>query len=675
MNKIAISLTTAFLLVSTIQAKQLESITVTAQKIQENPKDVPIAMSIFDEYKIKDNNIQNIADLANYTSGFYLFEIADNGSASPTIRGIHSDTRTFSSSVAMYIDGVPTYSTTGYNMYLHDIQRVEILKGPQGTLYGKNAEAGVINIITKKPNNEIKSNIGLKLANDKQHNTSFSVSGPIIKDNLFLGISAWYFKKDGFINNTYLNKTANDKKSLLGRINLRYLANDNLELSLISSYDKRRDKGTNSSTKAYGDPYNISFDFEELQDADTKSTAFKADYKLNENSSIEAISAYRDNDYLMYSDYDKTAIAAYKQHAHTIAKSQNISQEIRYKIDEKKYNYLLGVFLENTEEENSVKFDTTMGSTMFANQIVDGDTFGIFTHVDYKITNKLSLLGGIRYDKNTKELNNRLTRVLEKKSFSEVSPKIAIKYKINDEIMAYSTISKGFKAGGYFPYAPSGYEYYNQETLINYEIGLKSSLFDNSLNLNTSVYYIDISDKQVNVPISTFTNYMKNANSATSKGFELEAKYNLNEQITLFSSFAYNKATFKDFKYSSITTDRNLRVIGAKSVDNSGKNLPYAPKYTYGLGTQYRDVNGVYANINLNGYGSFFVDDSNSINYKVDPYALVDAKIGYENEDYDIYIYGKNIFDKKYNILAQYGSDVLNLSKPREIGVQLAYRF
>jgi len=673
MNKIALSLTATLLLTSALEARTLENITVMAQKIEENPKDVPIAMSIFDEYKIEDNNIQNIADLANYTPGFYLFEIADNGTASPTIRGIHSDTRTFSSSVAMYIDGVPTYNTTGYNMYLHDIERVEILKGPQGTLYGKNAEAGVINIVTKKPNNETKANIGLKLANDKQHNASFSVSGPLIKESLFVGLSGWYFKKDGFINNTYLNKTANDKKSLLGRLNLRYLVNDHLELSLINSYDKRRDTGTNASTKAYGDPYNIGFDFEEHQDADTKSSAFKVDYTFNENSSIEAITAYRDNEYLMLNDYDKTAIAAYKQHAFTVANSENISQEIRYKQNEENYNYIVGVFLEQREEENSVKFDTVMASMMYADQVVDGKSFGIFTHLDYKLTNKLSLLGGIRYDKNTKELKNHLTNLFEKNSFNELSPKLAMKYQMNDTMMTYATISKGFKTGGYFPYAPSGYEYYDQETLINYEVGVKSSFLDNKLHINTSLYYIDVSDKQVNVPISIYTNYMKNAESASSKGFEIDAKYNLNEEITLFSSFAYNKATFKDFKYTSIITDSSFNVIGTQNVDNSGKYIPYAPKYTYGLGAQYRDSNGIYGNISINGYGSFFVDDSN--NYEVDPYALVDTKIGYESENYDIYLYGKNIFDKDYSILAQYGSDVLTLSKPREIGIQLAYRF
>ena len=676
MRKIVLSLSTTLLINTVAQAKELrkmDDITVIAQKIEENPRDVPIAMNIYDEFKIEDNNIQDIADLSDYTSGMYLFQLNDNGTATPTIRGIASDYRTDLASVPLYIDGVATYSTVGYNTYLYDIERIEVLKGPQSTLYGKNAEAGVINIITKKPNNETRSKVGIEIGEDNKRKIDFGISGPIVENKFFIGLSGRYFEKDGYIKNTYLNKNVNDKETLSGRLNLRYLVNDDLELSLITALERKRDGGTNLTRVTNNDPYNIDMDFEEPQETDTTTFALKIDYNLDEYSSIEAITSYRNFDYYTIDDFDKTANPIYKQHAFTSIEMENISQEVRYKIQKDKYNYIFGLFVDQGDKENVFDFDTSMGRSTYTDQLNDNKSYGVFGHFDYKLTDKLSFLAGLRYDKDTREFENKLSMMKQKKSFSEISPKIAMKYQVDEDMMTYATIAKGYKPGGFFVYAPSGYEYYDQETLISYEVGVKSSFFDDKLNLNSAVYYIDISNKQVNVPISAATNYMKNAQSATSKGFELEATYVFTDEVTLFSSFSYNKATFDDFKYTSLQLDQNWQVVGTQNVNNSGKYIPYTPKYTYGLGTQYRGNNGIYANVTVNGYGSFYSDDSNT--YKRDSYALVDTKIGYETKDYDIYLYGKNIFDKDYSIKGQYGAEYVTISEPRELGVQFIYRF
>jgi len=676
MNKMTLSLTVALLLAPTIQAKEsrkLDTITVTAQKVEENPKDVPITMNVFDKYAVEDKNIHSIANLSNHIPGFFLFNLGDNGTAAPSLRGIHSDYRTVSSSVALYIDGVPSLTTMGYNTYLYDIERIEVLKGPQGTLYGKNAEAGVINIVTKQPNNEIKGKIALELGEDKKKQATFNVSGPIVKDNLFIGIAGRYYEKDGFIKNSYLNKNVNDKNSYSGRLNFRYLANDNLELSLIADKDRRRDDGGSSSLSSLSNPYTLSLDLEEKNSIDVDSLAFKINYNINKNNTIEAITSYKTVDTFSLDDYDKTSVSSNMYHSKFNVENKNISQELRYKVKEDNYNYLMGLFLDKSNEKSKTDFKTAYSSFVFENQEIDAKSFGAFTHMDYQITNKLSILAGLRYDKDTKEFENKLTLLKDKESFSEVSPKLALKYRLNKDTLTYATIAKGYKPGSYFMWAPSGYEYFEKETLISYELGLKSSFLDNKLNLNTALYYIDISDKQINVALSNVSNYMKNANSATSKGFELEASYMISDAFSVSSSFAYNKATFDDFKYTSLIVDNTNAVIGTKDVDNSGNYLPHTPKYTYSLGFQYRGDNGIYANTHLNGVGDFYTDDSNT--FKRNAYYLVDAKIGYETDSYDIYLYGKNIFDKDYTTEGNYGSSFLFLSKPREIGVQLAYRF
>ncbi|WP_324171841.1 TonB-dependent receptor [Sulfurimonas sp.] len=676
MNKIALSLAASLLLTSTIEAKELrklDTVTVTAQKVEENPKNVPIAMSIFDEYSIEDKKIDNIQDLTNYVPGFYLFNTSDNGTAAPSMRGVYSDFRTGSPSVAMYIDGIPTLTTTGYNTYLNDIERIEVLKGPQSTLYGKNAEAGVINIITRQPNNETKGKLDIELGEDNKKQLGLSVSGAVIEDKLFIGLAGQYYEKDGFIKNTYLDKDVNDKKHYSGRLNLRYLVNDDLELSLVANKEIRRDGGGNSSTVRNPNPHNIALDLDETNKMDTDSIGFKINYNIDESSSIEAVTAYKKTSLTMIEDFDKTADPSYKQHAFFPIDNKTISQEIRYNLKEDNYSLLLGLYADKSSDRTLNEFDTAGGLFIYGNQKVDGTSLGIFTHLNYKISDNFSILAGLRYDKDTKNLDNRVTFAKEEKSFTEISPKLALKYKVTKDSLIYATIAKGYKPGGYYIFAPQGQEYYDQETLISYEFGLKSSFFENRLNINTALYFISISDKQIVVPLSNIANYIKNAKSATSKGFELDLSYMMNESFSINSSFSYNKATFDDFKYTSLIFDNQYNVIGTQNVDNSGKYMPNTPKYTYSLGTQYRGNNGIYANINLNGFGDFYIDDSNT--YKRKAYILVNAKIGYETKDYDIYLYGKNIFDKDYSTQEHYNAGFIHLSKPREIGIQLAYRF
>ena len=675
-KNLLLSLTTVSILSINLQAKEnvnLDDIIVTAQKVEESVKDVPISLNVFDEYTIENKNIHSVQDLSSHVPSLYFFNLSDIGTASPTLRGIHSDYRTTSSSVAMYIDGIPTLVTSGYNTYLYDIERIEVLKGPQSTLYGKNAQAGVINIITRQPSNEFRGRISLELAEDNKRQTTFDISGPIINDKFFAGFAGRFYEKEGFIKNTYLNKTSNDRKSYSGRLNLKYLASDDLEFSFVVSKEKRRDGGGNASSVKYTNPYQVSFDLDEKSETDIDTSGFRMKYYFSENQSIETVTSYKNTSLTMIEDFDKSSNPNFKQHAFFPTQNKTISQELRYNQTDENYNLLLGLYLDKSEEETINEFDTAQGKIIYGNQKVDGKSLGIFTHVDYKLTDKLSILAGIRYDKDTKKLDNRITSVNEKDTLSEFSPKLALKYQLDKNILTYVNIAKGLKPGGYYVFAPLGEEYYAQESLYSYEIGLKSSFFDNRLNLNLALYYMDVSDKQIVVPISNLANYIKNAESATSKGIELELSYKLTNTLSVSSSFAYNKATFDDFKYKSLIFDQSYNVIGSQNVDNSGKYMPHTPKYTYSLGFEYRGYSGIYANAHLNGFGSFFIDDSNI--YKRKPYSLVNTKIGYETEDYDIYLYGKNIFDENYDTKEHFGMGYMFLSKPREIGVQLVYRF
>lgn len=215
--------------------KTLDKIVVTAQKIEENAQEVPVSMTIFDELSIEDKKIESVQDIASHTSNFLVLDKGNNY-YSPSIRGISQALGySLSNPLSIMIDGIPIASSLGFNETLMDIERIEVLKGPQSTLYGKETQVGVVNVITKKPGNN--GNIWLKgdLGSDDKRQLLFSASGPIIKDRLFLGLSAKHYEKDGFIKNTTLGRYTNYKEHDYGRLNLRFTPNKNLEASLIAS--------------------------------------------------------------------------------------------------------------------------------------------------------------------------------------------------------------------------------------------------------------------------------------------------------------------------------------------------------------------------------------------------------------------------------------------------------
>jgi len=653
-RKITLSFVTSLILVNGVYAKdtlqKLDSVTVTANKIEENIQEVPISMSVFDEFTIEDRKIESIQDVASHTSNFYLKD-QGGGVFAPTIRGI-SNSLPFSTAgsqpTSVIIDGIPISSAQGFNVNLMDIQRIEVLKGPQGTLYGKEAQAGVINVITKKPNNETKAKVGVELGEDNKREYTLSTSGPIVENKFYVGLSAKHYEKDGFIENTKLGGYTNDKENDYGRLHLRYTPNDDLEISFISSKLKYDNGNLDYISPYIPDVKSMSSNTQGYDKSSTTSHALKVSYDINDYL-FESITTYRNvksDSLLTYSfgdyNYDRD--------------DDKYSQELRLSNSNDIFKWVAGIYA----DKNEIVYSSQLVNMASNPSTTKTDSLGIFIYTDYAINDKLSFISGARYDKDNKEYEQATTKL--DFSDSEISPKISLKYQYDQDSMYYATISKGYRSGGIFAGAADGYsKTYETETLLNYEIGAKNSFFDNRLIVNSSIFYMKIDDMQIRVPIPNTIrdSYINNAAKATSKGFEIGLNGKLTDTLELFGAYGYTNATFDDYK-------------DAKGDYSGNKNL-LAPAYNYNLGIQYRDENGYFARVDLNGYGKIYSNPSNT--QGIDAYELVNAKIGYEANNYDIYLYGKNIFDKEYHEGGSTASWGALLSPPREIGVQLAYRF
>ena len=660
-NKVALSFVTSLFLVNTMCAKdikKLDTVTVTAQKTKENVQEVPIAMSVFDEFDMEDKRIKSIKDIAPYTSSLMFFDDANGASFSPTIRGLKTDSGADSSSLAMYIDGVPMLGSIGFNAVFMDIERIEVLKGPQGTLYGKGAEAGVINIITKKPDNETRGKIATEFGSDNKKEYSFNISGPIVKDKFYIGFSSKHYEKDGMIKNTYKGGQTDDRKYNYGKINLRYTPTDSLDISLISQLLQGDDGGVSwnpISATSRQNPSTVG-----ISEPKTLMNAFRVEYDYN-NYKFESITTYKEIEQRALRDFDFTSNDVY--HMRQNNDRENLSQEFRLSTKYNKFNWLMGL----NADKDKVEMDAGVRSIYPSFSSVhksdyEADSYGIFAHGEYLLTNNLCLLGGLRYDKNNIDYKEKGATDTVNNSFSEVSPKIGLEYKLDKNSMIYTTIAKGYKSGGIYTYAAQGYpKAYDKETLWAYEIGSKNSFLDNRVILNAAIYYMDVDNMQVTAYTSATGSgeYKSNAAKATSKGFEFDLNYKASNNLKLFTSFGYNKTKFDNYK-----DERG---------DYSGNTNHMAPKYNYTIGALYRTDQGFYASTNVSGYGDMWLNREND--FKRDAFNLVNTKVGYESQNYDIYLYADNLFDKEYDSKGIYNGSYVIYSEPREIGIQLTYRF
>ncbi len=637
------------------QATTLDTITVTAQKTEENIQDVPIGMSVFSDIDLEDKEINDIGDVAYYVPNFHF---TDFGVAStPSIRGISAEASTMSSAVGLYVDGVPLTNSMGFNAILEDIERIEVLRGPQGTLYGKNAEAGVINVITKKPDNTFTGKLGAVLGEDNRQEAILHLKTPILQDKLYMGISGRYYAKDGFMKDHQTGKIVDDEQNYFGRFHVRTTPTDRLDISLIASRYKIDNDELKQNDPVYEDMTVYYGDLSGSTESTDDSFAFTISYDFD-NFTLESISSHKKMDQYVVMDYDRAPVKM--MHSESGFDHKTISEEVKLSGQISNLKWLVGGLVSKFENQTEYKFfsdNPAMDGTGVFNDITEKN-FGLFAHLNYAFTDRFNLIGGIRYDKDEVSLNKNTFGLKGDKSFSNISPKIAIEYKVNPSVMTYASIAKGYKSGGYYALPTGIYpNTYDNETLWSYEGGVKSELLDKKLLLNVSIFYIDMKDKQIMTAPEPMAGYISNAASVSSYGFELDGNYKITRNFNIFASFGYNEATFDEFEDMTGNHKDNY--------------MPNAPKYSYSLGGIFRGFGGFYASADIRGYAKTYSDSANTLCNKA--YELVNAKIGYEWDKFDLYAYVENLFDKQHDIIIT--SSNFKLSPPRGIGVKLTYRF
>lgn len=634
-------------------ATEIGPLTVTAQKKEENQKDVPISMTALSALTLEDRQIKSILDIGPYSPNLMMFENGVSGMISPSFRGLTSDIEARAVPSGMYIDGVPVLAGIGFDEPLMDVERVEILRGPQGTLYGKNTEAGVINVITRQPGNAFFFKTGLELGQNNKREVTLSMSTPLVKDKFFMGISAKHYEKDGFIHNTLTGRIVDDRKHDFGKLNFRFTPNPDLEISWISSL-LQYDDGDAAMNMAGTPDRSVSSDLEGYNKSQSAMSVVTIKYDLSAQSRLESISAFRRYDIDTRQDWDFNSTEG--NHVDRKGKNTTLSQELRFHSEfGQRFTYTTGLYLEKNDDQLRIDSTYMENATDFLNS-----SLGLFTHGNFQLTETLSLNGGLRYDREDKEMKNTAMGIDESRAFSAFSPKLGLKYDFAPNGAVWASISKGYRAGGFSTFIVNNQAHsFEEESLISYEIGMKHSFFNDKFFLTTSAYFMDISDMQVQQPLSPDMEITTNAAQASAKGVEIELSIHPTRGLTLFSGAGYNDTRFERFSDAG--------------GDYQNNNVPFAPKYNFNIGGKYRTTSGLFARLDITGYGDMYFDKANL--YKRDNFALVNTKVGYEGEHFDAYVYAKNLFDTNYDSNGYYNGYYTIYSPPREIGVQLACRF
>ncbi len=690
--------------------------TVTAQKREELLQKVPIAVSSIDSIKIDALQVSNINEVGRISPNFKSY---NDGSGLYTMiasRGIF--TIDVVPVVGVYIDDIPLFNTSAFPSVLSDIERIEVLRGPQGTLYGRNTLAGAINIITKTPTNETTGFASVGYGNLNQIEADAGVSLPLVDNVLFsrFGVSARL--RDGYIENTLL-ETDNllEHQRYGGNLQLTYLPSDKLSFSLNSSlHQKEVDaqafvggagvSGEDIAAELENTPYKVDINTQGVYETLVSNNALKIGYKTDSLSIMSITSMqYTDNtahdDELDFLPFD---LNTRKNFSRTFT---TLSEEFRVSSEWSNLQWLAGVFVYNfnidgqednefgianagfaTDPEAAAQYPYTLITV--SEQQHTG--FAAFGNAEYMIMKSLRVNGGLRFEREeaqadvsrsyTKDGNDNYqypnlgvfpATFEETETFSAASPKVGISYDVLDNVMLYGNIARGYRPGGFNSFAANeDAAKFAPEYSWNYEAGIKSMFMQNRIKVNLTGFYIDYQDQQLYtiLDIATFNIGRDNLSRSVSIGAELETELALLEGLTAFINVGVLDTEITDYK--AITTVGEL--------DYTGNKQGYSPQFNGNLGLNYEipinDLLTLKATADYQYQTDMFFDPENTI--QQDAYSLLNARLVVSTEMVDLIFWGQNLTDETYYSYGYNFAGVggfANYGLPRTFGSKLSVKF
>ncbi|WP_293324006.1 TonB-dependent receptor [Microcoleus sp. PH2017_30_WIL_O_A] len=665
------------------------NIIVTAQKTEESIQNVPTSITAITGRQVQDSGITSSQDIPRLAPNFSILESGNRARSSFNIRGlgnIPSVNTSGGSSIGFYIDDVPYSDWFSFQSSLTDIERIEVLRGPQGTLYGQNTQGGVINIVTRAPTNVWQFRGSTTYGSPGLRENQLTIKGPV-DENISISLSGLYSERDGFVRNTLLDELMDQRQSLALRGQLRWLSTEkDWDVRLGLNYEENNDGGFTLVPFDNANRREVAQDFLGKIHSAGNDQSLRVLYNGSgiRFTSITSRREFRNSPGSGDGDFSPLAIVNANVDLNTLKWSQEF--RLQSPDDAQTLQWLVGAYYEykKTGSDTTVNFGPDAVAFGFppATSITPADftdtTYAIFSQVTYRPIQQLSLTGGLRFE--TRNYSMERQSLLElagvrtpaapdinlSDSNNVILPKVAIDYRFNPNVLIYGSIGRGYKNGGFssLPSTPEAAAF-DPERSWTYEIGTKTNWFNDRLLANLSLFYTRVKDYQVIDFIPPNISSITNAESANIWGLEVEVKAQPATGLNLNAGLGYTNA-----KYDRYTNGAGI---------NLGENrLSNTPELTYNLGAQYRSPNGFFSRVELQGFGTTFFEETNQA--KRSPFGLVNARIGYEFDNFGIYLFSNNLFDKTYltsSFKNRFDGDRFygGIGEGRTIGVQVTTQF
>lgn len=705
-------------------ATTIEDVIVTADRRERRLQDVPSAITAVTSETLDRQRIVDLNSLSGSVPSFNMTEGTPLGKEL-NIRGITSVRIIDASaepSVGVFVDEVYISRMGSAFTDFYDLERIEVIRGPQGVLLGKNVVGGAISVITNKPSFESSGRITAGLGNYNAFNADGYMTGPLTS-NLAGRFAFQVRNRDGYGRNVLLNYDMDDLTAHQARAEFLYRP-DNSPLRALLTVDYGSSKATPGARTMSDDPFAAGIG---------AVTAFRTARGLGPRESLSPQRDYSNRTTFgasMRIDYDfdgarLTAITGYRNSSGEMGFNQlgvgsppgladtfyfaedepeTLAQELRLVSTnpDSRFNWILGAFIQHDNVErfdaNKATTNTTIaalsGEYLYTNA-AELDTMAVFGQVGYKLTDKLTATIGARFTRDEKG-GNRVASCISDggdglcvaalilaagQSFTvdysdewdAFTPQGIVEYRPNDDVMVYASVGKGFKGGGWdhIPGTRAGALIgYDPEEVINYEIGAKTDLFDNRVRLNVAAFQMDYTNLQSQqLILECLCTVTSNAGAADIRGFEAELTWAVTDNLLINASGSVIDAEYVDF-------------VSSAGVVFSGNTIQRSPDNKFNLGFSYDFGQGALSNAfslkaNYTHTGESFWTPNNTI--KQDAYGLLDASLRFQppNADWNVTVWGKNLTDELYAVAAQaFFGDLMNYyGAPKTFGVDLSYSF
>ncbi len=727
----------------------LEEVIVTAQKRDQSLQDVPIAVSALSSDYLQQTGAVSLSDISKNSPGLRISD-TQSESISISLRGIGSNDFGYSSdeSIPVYLDGVYMGEGAAIVGDLMDIAQIEILKGPQGTLFGRNGVGGAVNVTSSQASNEFEAALHSGFGNHNLRTVKGLFNLPLIEDTLMLRVNTSSRDRDGWQRNLTTGKRDGfEQDRWNSRAKLLWTPTDYLEVELSSDWQRQQDHSgysnlvftlfpsalftpesldISSKAAAVGDAY---FDQEANLDGPAgesvdhrlnrkiRGNALKVVWDLADDLTLTSISSYREIKSQISEDSDGSEYQIFN--VRSFLDNEEYSQELRLNGSTERLDWFIGLSAYRADVDGSVidSFGAIIGGPFSERSRVTAKTesYALFGDAIWAINDTSNITFGARYSYDAKSQDIQNTDIgfifpspeqfigedgqvnpslaSTHQNWSDISLRLVADHRLNDNTMFFAGISQGYKSGGFnsfptvdlsgstlipgtaIPAVPFGSTApFDEEKITNYEAGIKSTLLDQRLRLNASVFYYDFTDLQflINDAVSVIAH---NAGKATGRGIDVESSYVLNDSFSINANLSW-----LDAKYGE-----DVRNSDGSLLVRKGQELAESPGFSGNVSLDYKlplvSAGELRAHLNYSYIGErTHSSESLSSIYREKAYGLLSARLSFTSSDekWEVAAWGKNLTDKTFiecfcGLSDEFGFISARRGEPRTYGLEVNY--